>query len=306
MNQTDFEAIVTIAAMAALADGHQDPTERDRLATMVGRLGMETLDAAAERIKRGNVSVTHVARLLSGDDARQLAYNTATAICNADGVCNDAEQKFLAELGATLGIMPAVVKTTQDGARALASASVTASAVEVRTGTPSSDAGLDDLILKQAMITGALEILPDQLANVAILPLQMRLVYQIGQRYGQQLDANQLKDLAGTLGIGAAAQMMEGVVRKVLGGVAGSILGGMVGGATGLAAGAAVTFGSTYALGHVAKQYYAQGRRLSADDLRSLFTRFQGEAKALFPKVQEQIQAQARTLNLQSVLKGGQ
>ena len=75
----------------------------------------------------------------------------------------------------------------------------------------------------------------------------------IGQHFGQKLDANQVKDLAGTLGLGAAAQVMESVVRKVLGGIAGGILGGLVGGVTGLAAGAAVSFSSTYALGHVAK-----------------------------------------------------
>ena len=64
----------------------------------------------------------------------------------------------------------------------------------------------------------------------------------------------------------------------------------------------AVTFGSTYALGHVAKQYYAQGRSLSAADLKQLFARFQEEAKTLFPKLQQQVQAQAKSLNLESLL----
>jgi uncharacterized protein (DUF697 family) len=152
------------------------------------------------------------------------------------------------------------------------------------------------------MLTGALEILPDRLANLAILPLQLRLVYEIGQRYGQQLDANQVKDLAGTLGLGAAAQLVEGMVRKVLGGVASGILGGILGGATGMAAGAAVTFASTYALGHVARQYYAQGRKLSADDLRALFTRFQSEAQGLLPQVQGQIESLAKQVKLPELL----
>jgi uncharacterized protein (DUF697 family) len=112
------------------------------------------------------------------------------------------------------------------------------------------------------------------------------------------MDANQAKDLAGALGIGAAAQVAEGAVRKLLGG----LLGGMIGGTTGLAAGAAVTFASTYALGHVAKQYYAQGRNLSGEDLRALFTRFQGEAKALFPKIEQQVHAQAGAINVKQLL----
>ena len=158
------------------------------------------------------------------------------------------------------------------------------------------------LILQQAMISGALELLPDRLANMVIIPLQLRLVYRIGQAHGQQLDSKRVRDLAGTLGIGAASQVLESVVRGVLGGIGKGLLGGLLGGATGVVAGSAVSFASTYALGHAAERYYAQGRHLSAADLRALFARFQEEARALFPKVQDQIQAQSTSLNLQQLL----
>ena len=209
----------------------------------------------------------------------------------------------MSALRGALGLSDASVGTIDREAAAV-SAAASSAAAPVGSGTPPSPAGLDELILQQAIITGALEILPDRLANLAIIPLQLRLVYQIGQAHGQQMDANQIRDLAGTLGIGAAAQVMEGAVRKLLGGAASSILGGLLGGTAGLAAGAAVTFASTYALGHVAKQYYAQGRRLSTADLRALFARFQEEAKTLYPKVQSQVQSQAKSLNVQQLLSG--
>jgi hypothetical protein len=63
-----------------------------------------------------------------------------------------------------------------------------------------------------------------------------------------------------------------------------------------------VTFAATYALGHAAKQYYAQGRKLSAEDLRGLFSRFQDEAKSLLPQVQGQIQSLAQQVRLPDVL----
>jgi predicted NodU family carbamoyl transferase len=69
-----------------------------------------------------------------------------------------------------------------------------------------------------------------------------------------------------------------------------------------VATGAAVTFAATYALGHVAEQYYAQGRKLSTADLKALFARFQQEAATIYPKVQQQIQTQASTLDLQKVV----
>ena len=244
-----------------------------------------------------------VTQQLSGDDARRLAYETALVVCHADGPVNEKETRFLNDLRGALGLGPAALGELEQAAAALAGAPLTAPAVTVGPANSASDAGLDQLILEQAILTSAVDLLPEGLANVVILPLQLRLVYQIGRHYGQQLDAEQIKDLVATLGLGAAAQAMEGVVRKLVGSAARGLLGTLIGGAGGLAAGAALTFASTYALGHVAKQYYAQGRKLSADDLRALFQRFQDEAKVLFPKVQDEIRTRAKTLNLQTLLR---
>jgi uncharacterized protein (DUF697 family) len=156
---------------------------------------------------------------------------------------------------------------------------------------------MDSLILDQAMLAAACELLPDRLAMLTVLPLQLRLVYTVGQRSGQA------SDLVATLGIGAASQMVEGFVRGTLGSVAGGLFGGLLGSATGIAAGAAVTFATTYALGHAAEQYYAQGRRLSAADLRALFTRFQGEAKDIYPRVEQRIRELASGNQMDAVLK---
>lgn len=301
MTEQEREAIVAIALMAALSDGHASDDEQRQIRTAFGGASMPDLDGLIGRITTGQLRLEEVTARLSSDDARRGAFETSMLVCHADGPANAAEQRFLASVRTLLG-MDATLASAID--RDVAAVSGAAAAAQVTSGKPPSPGGLDDLILQQAIITGALEILPDRLANLAIIPLQLRLVYQIGQAHGQQLDANQVRDLAGTLGIGAAAQVMEGAVRKLLGGAASSILGGLLGGTTGLAAGAAVTFASTYALGHVAKQYYAQGRRLSADDLRSLFARFQAEAKALYPKVQQQVQSQASSLNVQKLLAG--
>jgi uncharacterized protein (DUF697 family) len=168
---------------------------------------------------------------------------------------------------------------------------------------PSRDDAIDDLILRNAMLAAALELLPQNLASLAIVPLQLRLVYRIGADYGQKLDLDQAKDLAAAVGIGAAAQVMEGVARRVVGGLARTVLGKLLGGVAGGATGVALTFGSTYALGHAAKQYYAQGRQLSRADLRSLFERLRAEAGTMYPRVEAQIRSQAATLDLSEVMK---
>jgi len=299
MNTADRAPLIAIAMLAARADGRTDSTEQKAVEAVVERLGNPDVTHLALQVAGGKLRVADLASRLSDDEARRVAYEGALAICNADGVVNPAETAFLEELRSALGLSAESVAEAGKTAGALAAAPV----AEVHTGSPPAGP-LDDIILQQAMLTGALEILPDRLATIAILPLQLRLVYQIGQRHGQKLDVNQVKDLAATLGLGAVAQGMESVVLKLAGGIAGGLLGGLIGGATRVATGAVITFAATYALGHVADQYYQQGRSLSAADLRALFERFQQDAKTIYPKVEAQIRAQSGSLNLQSVIQG--
>ena len=285
--------------LAARADGVVDSAEQRAVDAVAARVGHPDVARFAQQIAAGQLRVEDLASSLSDNEARRFAYKGALAIINADGLANAPEQAFLEELRAALGLSSAEATDAIRTAAALAEAPL----FEMQTGSPPAGP-LDEFILQQAILTGALEILPDGLANIAILPLQLRMVYQIGQRHGQKLDLDQVKDLAATLGLGAVAQSLEGVAMKLIGGLASGLLGGIVGGASRVATGIIITFSATYALGHVAEQYYAQERRLSAADLRALFARFQTDAKSIYPRVEEQIRRQAGTLNLQSLLTG--
>lgn len=299
MNTTDHTSLIAISILAARADGSVDSAEQRAVDAVVARMGNPDVASLVQQVAAGQLRVGDLASRLSDDEARRVAYESALTVINADGSANAAEQAFLDELRAALGFSDADVADATRIAGSMAQVPVAAA----YPGEPPAGQ-VDEFILRQAILTGAIEILPDRLANIAVLPLQLRMVYQIGQRHGQKLDINQVKDLAATLGLGAAAQSLEGLVMRLVGGLTGGLLGGIAGGATRVAAGSVITFTATYALGHVAEQYYAQGRRLSADDLRALFARFQGEAKTIYPRVQNQIQKQAGTLNLQSLLRG--
>ena len=289
MTPSEAEAVVAIATLAALADGNNDAQEQAGIASVATRLGLAT--DVMQRAVSGQVSLAELAGRLTSDDSRQAAYDAALEVCHRDGEPSATERTFLTSLASALHIKDAnavspVPMTVPTGAT---------------SALPTPD--LDNHILDQAILSAALEFLPDRLANMAILPLQMRLVYVIGQRHGQQLDAKQITDLAATFGIGAVAQVFEKVIRRTLGGIAGGLLGGLLGGATGFAAGAAVTFASTYAFGHAAEQYYAQNRSLSTADLKALFTRFQGEATEMYPRVQDRIRQRASGTSLSSVMQ---
>ena len=289
MTPNEAEAIVAIATLAALADGNHDSQEEAAIAGVSAGLGLPP--AILQRAAAGQLTVTELASRLSSPESRQTAYDAALSVCHRGGAPGSAEQTFLSGLATALGI------TAANAVNPVATV-----VPSVTSGAPAPN-DIDNHILDQAILTAAMELLPDRLANLAILPLQLRMVYGIGQKHGQKLDARQVADLAATFGIGAVAQVFEKVVRRALGGLAGGLLGGMVGGAGGVAAGAAVTFASTYALGHAAEQYYAQNRSLSIADMKTLFTRFQSEAKEIYPRVQDRIRQRASGTSLSSVMQ---
>jgi uncharacterized protein (DUF697 family)/tellurite resistance protein len=299
MQTSDSAPIIAIVMLAARADGTVDSAEQRAVDAVASRIGNPNVDSLAEQVAAGQLRAADLASRLSDAEARRVAYEGALAIVNADGSANESERAFLEELRAALGLSSAEVAEATRTADALAEAPISG----VQMGKPPAGP-VDEFILQQAILTGALEILPDQLANIAILPIQLRMVYQIGQRHGQKLDFDQIKDLAATLGLGAAAQCLESVAMKLIGGLAGGLLGGILGSTSRIATGAIITFSATYALGHVSDHYYAQGRRISAADLKALFAKFQDDAKTIYPQIEEQVHRQAGTLNLQSILAG--
>ena len=301
MNDQDREPLATIALIAAFADGFRGPEEVEQLQSIAKDIGGSDYDTIARNVLSGKTGLADVASRLSVE-ARSQAYELALCVVHADGVANEKEKAFLADLKTMLQLDPVAMAEVESVAAGLGGATPVVPGPDLVGAT-----SRDEAILDNAMLTGALELLPQNLATLAIVPLQLRMVYQIGRDHGQTLNADQVKDLAGAVGIGAAGQVMEGVARKMLGGLAkgllGRMLGGVAGGLASVGVGAGLTFATTYALGHAARQYYAQGRTLSRDDLRALFGKLKVDAQGLYPKVESRIKEQAGSLNLSEVLK---
>ena len=298
------DPIVAICLLAALADGDRSPGEQAEFLRIVARLGGEDTSTLTTRAHQGSLAVKDAVAALT-PDSRSSAYEMAASVVYADGKANDAELAFLNELRQLLDLSDDGAVPTHQELESLARAPLAGPVAGTTTETPQYVA-LDKLIRRQALLTGALELLPQNLASLAIIPLQMRMVYRIGAEFEQTLDADQIKDLLGAMGIGAAAQVLDGFARRILGGLGrglfGRALGGVVGGTAGMAAGAGVSFVTTYALGHAARQYYEQGRKLSRADLQALFQRFRAEGEALLPRVQEEIHLQAQHVDLKRLL----
>jgi len=298
----EHQALLHVCVLAAFADGGEDEVERAQIERIVNGSPGEHLDAASayQDVVSGKVSLAQVASQLKEPSAKSLAYEMAVCVCHADGVLKDPERQFLTQLRQALLIDPVSTDTHQQTAHALVEQPLASAAPPIIN--PSRDSDLDKMILNAAILNGALEIMPHTLATMAIIPLQMRLVYQIGKRYGFELDSGHVKDFLATVGIGLTSQVFEGFTRRLVGGLARGIAGGLLGRLAGQATGSAFAFATTYALGQVAKQYYASGRTLTTDQLKSVFSSMLQDARSMQSRYSGDITRKAQQVNVSELL----
>lgn len=299
MTETEQCAIVGLCLMAAFADGAKSEKERDEIRHIAETLAAQALVPVADLhrdVLPGNGDLAQLCAALQSPESRQLGFEMAVCVCDADGVQSAGEREFLDRLRATLGLDVASTIAHVERAEAIAAMPIdSGSAGLASTMTPGQ---LDKAILDAAIFNGALELLPESLATMAIIPLQMKLVYRIGKSYGFELDSGSLKDFLATAGVGLTSQYLEQAGRKLLGGFFGAIGGRLLGGIGRQAVSSGMSFASTYALGQVAKRYYAANRSLSAEMLKTTFSGMLADARNLGSRYQSDIQSKASTLDI--------
>ena len=106
---------------------------------------------------------------------------------------------------------------------------------------------------------------------MAILPMQMKMVWRIGKAHGYELDRSSIKEFLVAAGIGVGSQVVEGFARKLIGGFGKKLGGKLVGRIANEATGSAFSFASTFAIGHLAEKYYSGGRKLGGNEMRTLY-----------------------------------
>lgn len=286
------QALLTVCLFAAFADGDLDDSERTAIRNLAQELGKESSDALTREVLMGRRSWETILPALQDRKARLLAGEMARSICEADGACTAEEEQFLQELR---------VRLEMDAAPADPAGSTAASLVPSGPALDLAESGKnEDRIMRAAIINGALEILPSSLATMAILPLQMKLVHDIAKSHSIDLGPANIKEFLAAAGVGLTSQVLEGFARKLLGGIGKSFGGKLAGGLASQAAGSAMSFASTYAIGHVADRYYAGG--LTFADTKALMGELTQRARDLYSTKLPEIQAASKTLNPAALL----
>ncbi|MEO1128162.1 MAG: TerB family tellurite resistance protein [Planctomycetota bacterium] len=317
MDQQVAESVLALCLFAAMADGRKDEAEREHIRSIMDSLDAEHIDdldhaGIYRRVLMGGTSIEAEAAKLAEPGPRHFAYEMATAVCDADGQATDAERTFLGRLATALQL------ESSDASAVLAQADEVAAiplvdADEEPIPVPLTDAGLevqddaiarevDGMVLRYAILNGALELLPQGIATLAILPLQTKMVYRVGKKYGYTLDRGHIKEFIGVVGVGMTSQVVENVARDLVGKLAKRMLGKTAGTIAKAATGPMMSFASTWALGQVGRMYYAGGRTLSAVDLKGLFGREVERGKALYQQHRGEVEATASKTDASQVL----
>ena len=300
MTVEEQRALLAVALLAGFADGDKSEAEREevkRIATTLGnQAGALNIPALMQDVLLKRLGMTEAVSSLKAPEHRQLAYELAVCVCDADGVQTPAERQFLASLKAELGgTLDTAFEAEADGL---------ARETDAAAGATVDRAALDKSIFNRAVLCGALELLPQSWASMAIIPLQVKLVHGIAQAHGiTHIDAGMVKEFIATAGVGLTGQYLEQFGRKLVGGLLGSVLGGLGRGVGSLGTGMAMSFASTYALGQLAVRYYGGGRQMSTALLQQTYQDLLVGARQLQQQALPQIQQQARTLDAGQVLE---
>jgi uncharacterized protein (DUF697 family)/tellurite resistance protein len=310
MTVEEQRALLAVALLAAFADGDKSESEREEVKRIATTLGGQAaglnIPALMQDVLLKRLGVPEAVAALKAPEQRQLAYELAVCVCDTDGVQTPAERQFLARLKAQMGgTLDTAFEAQADGlARETDAPAPLPTPAAASSASAIDRAALDKSIFNRAVLCGALELLPQSWASVAIIPLQVKLVHGIAQAHGiTQVDAGMVKEFIATAGVGLTGQYLEQFGRKLVGGLLGSVLGGLGRGVGSLGTGMAMSFATTYALGQLAVRYYGGGRQMSKALLQQTYQDLLVSARQLQPQALPQIQQQARTLDAGKVLE---
>ncbi len=283
------------------ADGSQSEVERRFLHDLRRQLGLQ--DGAVQAFE------AQADALAAYTSAASVAPAPAVAAAPAPGAGLFAQwgapaAAAAAGVGAVLGaaVTAAATRAPAPAAASVPPPAASVPAAPVITIPGPDEAALDKSILNYAILNGALELLPQSWASMAIIPLQIKMVYGIGKAHGVELDTGHIKEFIAAAGVGLTSQYIEQFGRKLLGGLMGKALGKTMGKVGGAATGMAFSFATTYALGQLAKRYYAGGRRMNTDVLRSTYQGLLGPARDMQTQYLPQIQQKASTLDAGQIM----
>lgn len=262
----------------AKADGVLDATERAEIAgAFSGHID------ALDQVLSSSIDLEAEIAVLADDDAyRRRVYRAAFAVAYADG------KATMDEVNALKKIYPDEAESTLFG-QVLGEARDTLAPVGI---LPIADPVarhteiLEDTF-KYAVLSAVVGANPFPgiavLTDLMVVGFQVKLVRDIGQYWGHDLDASSAKSLIGTIAGGAGLRIAVNNLMKFVPG-------------WGSAFGAATSFASTFAVGQVAEAYFESGRSLDPNAMKDLFEKAKADGRSAYEARKSEIDTVSQTM----------
>src|SRR5688572_12599836 len=249
---TEREALASLRVLVcvAKADGELALEKRAALENAFTGLAMPVGSTPASVLDE-KIDLDVQLRLFTTPEARESLYQSVLGMVHVAGVLTPAEQKVLDHIRTTLQISEEKVSLARrilDGAKdtVLPSNIQPINDPALRATEVKSD------VVKYSVLSGVLGAFPVPgmaiATDIAVVCLQVKLVRDIGQRWGHTVDKPAAASLLGGLGLGTGARIAVSNLAKLV-----PIWGSVVG--------ATASFASTWALGEIADKYFESGMK---------------------------------------------
>jgi uncharacterized protein (DUF697 family)/uncharacterized tellurite resistance protein B-like protein len=290
VSKTVFSDNVTLASLRVLvcvakADGDISPEERLSIGNAL--MGLELpANVTPKSLFDEKSDLDAQLHLLTTPESRASVYHSALGMVHTDGNCTPAEQKVLEHIRTTLEISDensSLARGIFDGAKD----TVLPSNIEETRDSARRATEVKSDITKYSVLSGVLGAFPVPglaiATDLAVVGVQVKLVRDIGQRWGHKIDKQAATSLLGGLGLGTGARIAVSNLAKLV-----PVWGSAVG-ATG-------SFASTWALGQIADKYFAGGMKTDTATMKSDFKFAQEEGRTAYATNKDLVDSK-RTLN---------
>ncbi|HYG78109.1 MAG TPA: hypothetical protein VEK08_24100 [Planctomycetota bacterium] len=273
MSELEATASLRIMILVAKADGTLHEDERASLSFALQGIPLPK-GASLQNLLDEESNLDAQLKLITSSEGQETCYTSAYAIANADGDCTPEEKKILEHIKTTYKLSEE--KTTLVG-RLFAEAKDTVLPSNIKAiNDPKKRAEeIKEDTLKYAVMCSVLGAFPIPglaiLTDLAAVGLQVKLVRDIGQYFGHQIDKPAAKSLLLGVGIGTGARIAVTNLCKFVP-------------MFGSAVGAAASFAATYAVGKMAVAYFENGCKADMETLKKAFRDAEKEGKEQYAK----------------------
>jgi uncharacterized protein (DUF697 family) len=285
MPATEAEAVSGLKVLVAIAkaDGRIAPEERKSLEEAFAGVALPA-GVSLDGMIAESIDLDAEVRRITDPAARDSIFNAAYTLAHSDG--NPSAEELEALDRVREGFRIPRDRATLLG-RVLGEAKDTVLPSNIRPATDPAKraAEIREDVLKYSIFTAILGAFPVPgvaiATDLAVVGLQLKMVRDVGQYWGHKVDDRAAKSILYGLGLGTGARIAVTQVAKLVP-------------VFGSAFGAAAAFGSTWALGRVADQYFASGGRAEISTLRDAFRTAEKEGRQEFEAHRRQVDAKKK------------